>query len=63
MARAIGDHVRAKHTPQVNARLAGARSVKPDVDEVYLEGRHFRRKSTAEGIKNVTGYFPEAIDA
>jgi TolB-like protein/Tfp pilus assembly protein PilF/predicted Ser/Thr protein kinase len=58
VARAIADEVKAKVTPEVQARLASARPVDPEAHELYLKGSDWRRR---DHPKEALEYFQQAI--
>ncbi|MGA2475856.1 MAG: protein kinase [Terriglobia bacterium] len=58
VARAIADEVKAKVTPEVQARLASARPVDPEAHELYLKGSDWRRRGD---WKKALEYFQQAI--
>ncbi len=62
IARAIADEVKAKLTPDVQARLARARPVNPEAHEAYLRGRYYWNMRTEEGLKKSIEYFQQAIE-
>jgi len=62
VARAIAQEVRAKVTPQEQARLANARPVNPEIYELYLKGRYYWNRRTEEGAKRALAYFQQAIE-
>jgi len=62
IARAIADEVRAKLTPDVQARLTRARPVNPEAYEAYLRGRYFWNKRTEEGTKKGIEFFGQALE-
>jgi len=62
VARAIAQEIKAKLTPQEQARLASARPVNPEIYEFYLKGRYYWNKRTEEGAKKALAYFQQAID-
>jgi eukaryotic-like serine/threonine-protein kinase len=61
IAKAIVDEVKAKVTPQEQARLAKSRSVNPQAHEAYLAGRFYWNKRTGEGLTKSIAYFEQAI--
>ncbi len=61
LARQIADTIRVKLTPQERASLARARSVGPDAYQLYLKGRYFWNKRSAEGLHKAVEYFEQAI--
>jgi TolB-like protein/Tfp pilus assembly protein PilF len=62
VARAIADEVKAKVTPEVQARLASARPVDPEAHRLYLIGRFLWNKRTEEGFKQAIDKFQRAIE-
>ena len=62
VARAIANEVRVKLMPQDRARLASVRSLDPEAYQLYLKGRYFWNKRTAEALKKGIEYFHQAID-
>jgi serine/threonine protein kinase/TolB-like protein/Tfp pilus assembly protein PilF len=62
IASAIADEVKAKVTPDVQARLARARPVNPEAHQAYLKGRYFWNLRTEEGLKKSVEYFQQAIE-
>ena len=61
IARAIADEVKAKVTPDVQARLARARPVNPDAHEAYLRGRYYW-SLFPEGPERAVEYFQKAAE-
>ena len=61
VARAIANEIRIKVTPQEHVRLASARPVNPEAHRLYLLGRSYWNKRTAEGFKIAIGHFQRAI--
>ena len=61
VARAIAEQIRIKLTPQDRAVLENVKVVSPEAYENYLKGRYFWNKRTADGLKNATYYFGQAI--
>jgi eukaryotic-like serine/threonine-protein kinase len=59
VARAIAMEVKAKVTPDVQARLAGARTVDPAAHELYLKGNDSLDR---EDRKKALEYFQQAIE-
>jgi TolB-like protein len=62
VARAIADEVKAKVTPEIQARLASARPVNPEAHRLYLLGRVYWNKRTEEGFKKAIDHFQQAIE-
>lgn len=59
IARQVGATLDAKQA----ARAAKASAVDPQVHELYLKGRYFWNKRTAEGVKKAAEYFQQAVDS
>jgi TolB-like protein len=62
VARAITDKVKAKVTPDVQARLARARPVNPEAYEAYLKGSTILDNWTEESCQSAIKYFERAIE-
>jgi len=63
VARAVAGEVRAKLTPQEQARLAGGRAVNPEAYRLYLKGRQlFVNLSSEEDFRKALERFQRAID-
>jgi len=60
-ARTIANEIKIQVAPQVQTRLASARTVNPEAYELYLKGRYQWNKRTAEGLKKSLEYFQQAI--
>jgi TolB-like protein/predicted Ser/Thr protein kinase len=58
VARAIADEIKAKVTPDVQARLARARPVNPEAHELYLKGSDWLRR---DDPKKALEYFQQAV--
>jgi TolB-like protein/DNA-binding winged helix-turn-helix (wHTH) protein/Tfp pilus assembly protein PilF len=63
VARAVARAIALTLTPDAQARLASARSVRPESYQDYLRGRYFWNRRTAAALKQALGYFQRAIDA
>jgi len=61
IAHAITDEIKAKLTPQEQARLTTARPVNPEAHDAYLRGRYFQYKRTGEGLKRSVEYFEQSV--
>ncbi len=61
VARAIASEIKVAVTPQEQARLAHRRSVDPAAHQLYLKGRYFWNKRTAESLKAALALFEQAI--
>jgi TolB-like protein len=61
VARAIAEEVKAKMTPDVQARLATPRPVNPEAHEAYLKGRFFLNKLTKPDILKAVEYARQAV--
>jgi len=62
IARTIADEVKAKVTPDVQARLASARPVNPEAHQLYLKGRYYWWKRTGKDLWKSIEYFQQAIE-
>lgn len=62
VARAITAEIKAKLTPQEQARLTSTHSVNPEAHELYLKGRYYWNQRTAEALKKSLEYFQQAIE-
>jgi serine/threonine-protein kinase len=62
VALAITQEVKTQLTPQDEAFLSEARPVDPEAYDLYLRGRHFLNKRTAEALKTALEYFQQAKD-
>ncbi len=63
VARAVARAIALKLTPDAQARLASARSVRPESYQDYLRGRYFFNRKTAVALKQALGYFQRAVAA
>jgi TolB-like protein/DNA-binding winged helix-turn-helix (wHTH) protein/Tfp pilus assembly protein PilF len=63
VARAVARAIALTLTPDAQARLASARSVRPESYEDYLRGRYFWNRRTEAALKQALGYFQRAIAA
>jgi TolB-like protein/DNA-binding winged helix-turn-helix (wHTH) protein len=61
VARAIADEIKAKMTPDVQARLARAHAVNPEAYEAYLKGTTILDNWTEESCQSAIKYFERAI--
>jgi len=63
VARAIAEEVKAKVTPDVQARLARARPVNPAAHDLFLKGADWKRRSNGEAspLKKALEYYQQAI--
>src|SRR5213075_1249308 len=61
VARAVGEQVNGKLTPQEQKRLSQSRAVNFEAYEAYLEGRYFFDKWSDVGFEKAVEYFQEAI--
>jgi TolB-like protein/Tfp pilus assembly protein PilF len=59
VAQAIADEISIKMTPQEQARLARARPVNSEAQDLYLQGRHLLNEGDPQ---KAIGYLQEAID-
>ncbi len=62
VALSIAHEIRAKLTPQEQARLASALPVNPEAHEAHLMGRYFWNKRTKDGFIKAREYFDKAIE-
>ncbi len=62
VAQAIANEIKAKVTPQEQARLARAHLINPEAHEAYLNGRYYWNLRTEEGLKKGMEYFQQAIE-
>ena len=62
VAREIVDQIRIKVTPQEQARLTPTRTINPEAQDLYLQGRYFLNRGGVESEKEATGYFEKAIE-
>jgi TolB-like protein/DNA-binding winged helix-turn-helix (wHTH) protein/Tfp pilus assembly protein PilF len=63
VARAVARAIALKLTPDAQARLASARSVRPESYQDYLRGRYFFNRKTEAALKQALGYFQRAVAA
>src|SRR4029450_11414676 len=63
VARAVARAIALTLTPDAQARLASARSVRPESYDDYLRGRYFLNRRTEAALKQALGYFQRAIAA
>src|SRR5262245_29764035 len=63
VARAVARAIALTLTPDGQARLASARSVRPESYQDYLRGRYFWNRRTEAALKQALGYFQRAIAA
>ena len=61
IARTIADEVKANVTPDVQARLAGGRTVNADAHDAYLKGRFFFNKMAGPDLVKAIEYAQEAV--
>jgi TolB-like protein/DNA-binding winged helix-turn-helix (wHTH) protein/Tfp pilus assembly protein PilF len=61
VAGQIADQVEIKLTPAARQRLASARPVNPEENELYLKGRYFWNKRTMDSTSKARDYFARAI--
>ena len=62
VARSIAEEVKAKVTPDVQARLARARTVNPAAHELFLKGADWQRRSYGDvpALKKALEYYQQA---
>jgi TolB-like protein/DNA-binding winged helix-turn-helix (wHTH) protein len=63
VARAVARAIALTLTPDAQARLASARSVRGESYQDYLRGRYFWNRRTEAALKQALGYFQRAIAA
>jgi TolB-like protein/DNA-binding winged helix-turn-helix (wHTH) protein len=63
VARAVARAIALTLTPDAQARLASARSVRGESYQDYLRGRYFWNRRTEAALKQAIGYFQRAIAA
>ena len=63
VARAVARAIALTLTPDAQARLASARSVRPESYQDYLRGRYFFNRKTEAANKQALAYFQRAIAA
>jgi len=63
VARAVARAIALTLTPDAQARLASARSVRPESYQDYLRGRYFFNRKTEAALKQALGYFQRAVAA
>jgi len=63
VARAVARAIAVTLTPNAQARLSSARSVRPESYEDYLRGRYFWNRRTEAALKQAIAYFQRAITA
>jgi TolB-like protein/DNA-binding winged helix-turn-helix (wHTH) protein len=61
VAQAVARAIALTLTPDAQARLASARSVRPESYQDYLRGRYFLNRRTEAALKQALGYFQRAI--
>jgi TolB-like protein/DNA-binding winged helix-turn-helix (wHTH) protein len=61
VAGAVAEEIRIQVTAEERARLAAARSVKPEAHEAYLLGRYHLQRLNEENLKLSIGHFERAI--
>lgn len=62
VARAIAREIKVKLTPEEQDRLSSARPVNTEAYQLYLKGKFFWEKGTAEGITKALKYYQQAIE-
>jgi TolB-like protein/DNA-binding winged helix-turn-helix (wHTH) protein/Tfp pilus assembly protein PilF len=62
VAQAIANEIEIKLTPREQERLRSARPVNVEANDLYLKGRYFWNKRTAEGLKKGLEYFQKATE-
>ncbi len=62
VAQAIARQIQVQLTPQQQARLVRSRPMNPEAYQLYLKGRYFWNKRTAEGLNRALAFFEQAIE-
>ena len=62
IARAVAETLQAKLTGSAEHVLASRPTDDPEAHQLYLKGRYFWNRRTAENLQKAKGYFKEAID-
>ena len=62
VARAIAREIEVQITPEESRQLANTRRIRPEAQEAYLLGRHFRHKDNEAGLKQAVAYFGREIE-
>jgi TolB-like protein/DNA-binding winged helix-turn-helix (wHTH) protein/Tfp pilus assembly protein PilF len=62
VASNIAEHIRIQLTPQEQASLKKTKMVDPEAYELYLRGRYFWNKRTADGLKAAVDHFNQALE-
>jgi TolB-like protein/Flp pilus assembly protein TadD len=61
IAKTIADTLQAKLSPSAEHVLASRPTENPEAHELYLKGRYFWNRRTAENLKKAADYFQQAI--
>ncbi len=62
IAKSIADTLQAKLSSSAKHMLASQPTENPEAHELYLKGRYFWNRRTAENLKKAADYFQRAID-
>lgn len=62
IARAVAETLQAKLTGSAERELASRPTGDPEAHQLYLKGRYFWNRRTAENLKKSIDYFQQAID-
>jgi serine/threonine-protein kinase len=62
IAQEISEKLRLKLSRGEKKRLAKRQTANTEAYQLYLKGRHFWNRRTAEGMQKAIGYFQQAID-
>jgi TolB-like protein/Tfp pilus assembly protein PilF len=63
ISEAIARAVKVELTPRDTARLAAARSIRPEAYEAYLRGRYFWNRRDPESLRRAAREFQASLDA
>ena len=63
VARSVARAIAMTLAPEVEARLARARPVRPESYQDYLRGRYFWNRRTEAALRQALGYFQQAVAA
>lgn len=61
VAQAIAQQVHAAVTPEEQKRFATRRAIDPDVNELYLKGRHLMDRGGQEDVQKAIDYFQSGL--
>jgi TolB-like protein/Tfp pilus assembly protein PilF len=63
VARSVARAIAMRLAPEAEARLAGARPVRPESYQDYLRGRYFFNRKSEAALRQALGYFQRAVAA